>query len=77
MPNTPEHQARENIDAQLTECGWAVQDCIKADFSAGRGIALREVRLKTGPCDYLLFVDRKPVGVVEAKKEGTTLSTGR
>ncbi len=74
MPKTPEQQARENIDAQLAECGWVVQDCLKADFSAGRGIALREVRLKTGPCDYLLFVDRKAVGVIEAKKEGTTLS---
>jgi hypothetical protein len=41
---------------------------------AGRGVALREVALKTGPCDYLLLVDRKPVGVVEAKREGTTLS---
>ncbi len=74
MPKTPEQQARENIDAQLAECGWVVQDCLKADFSAGRGIALREVRLKTGPCDYLLFVDRIAVGVIEAKKEGTTLS---
>ena len=39
------------------------------------GIALREVPLKTGPCDYLLLVDRKALGVIEAKKEGATLST--
>ncbi len=75
MRRTPEQQARERIDGQLEECGWNVQDFRKADFSAGRGIALREVRLKSGPCDYLLLVDRKPVGVIEAKKEGTTLST--
>src|SRR5438093_628157 len=75
MPRAPEQQAREKIDAQLQDCGWIVQDSRKADFSAGRGIALREVRLKSGPCDYLLLVDRKPVGVIEAKKEGTTLST--
>lgn len=74
MPNAPEQQARVRIDSQLVACGWSVQDFAKADFSAGRGIALREVRLKTGPCDYLLLVDRKPVGVIEAKKEGTTLS---
>src|SRR5947209_491127 len=74
MPRTPEQQAREKIDAQLQDCGWIVQDSRKADFSAGRGIALREVRLKSGPCDYLLLVDRKPIGVIEAKKEGTTLS---
>ncbi|HZQ46305.1 MAG TPA: DEAD/DEAH box helicase family protein, partial [Verrucomicrobiae bacterium] len=72
---TPEQLARQKIDAQLTACGWFVQDYKAMDFSVGRGIALREVPLKTGPCDYLLLVDRKPVGVVEAKKEGTTLST--
>src|ERR1019366_4632424 len=74
MPRAPEQEARARIDAQLADCGWLVQDSRQADFSAGPGIALREVRLKSGPCDYLLLVDRKPVGVIEAKKEGTTLS---
>ena len=74
MPRAPEQEARQRIDAQLVDCGWIVQDSVKADFSAGRGIALREVRLKSGPCDYLLLVDRKPLGIIEAKKEGTTLS---
>jgi type I restriction enzyme R subunit len=71
---TPEQQAREKIDAQLLASGWVVQDYTKIDFSAGCGIALREVPLKSGTCDYLLLVDRKPVGVVEAKKKGTLLS---
>jgi type I restriction enzyme R subunit len=71
---SPEAAARANIDTQLTACGWIVQDYKKADLSAGPGIALREVPLKTGPCDYLLLVGRRSVGVVEAKKEGTTLS---
>lgn len=71
---TPEAQARQQIDAMLIASGWVVQDFKAVDFSAGRGIALREVPLKTGPCDYLLLVDRKAIGVVEAKKEGTTLS---
>jgi type I restriction enzyme R subunit len=72
---TPEQKARERIDAMLALCGWEVQDYKKFNASAGRGIALREVPVKTGPCDYLLLVDRKAVGVIEAKKEGTTLST--
>lgn len=72
---TPEAKAREQIDAMLVASGWFVQDFKSVDFSAGRGIAVREVPLKTGPCDYLLLVDRKALGVVEAKKEGTTLST--
>lgn len=72
---TPEETARQEIDAQLAASGWIVQDYTAADFSTGRGIALREVPLATGPCDYLLLVDRQAVGVVEAKKQGTTLST--
>lgn len=71
----PEQEARKNIDAQLIACGWLVQDYTKYNPSASRGIALREVPLKEGRCDYLLIVDRKPLGVIEAKKEGTTLST--
>jgi type I restriction enzyme, R subunit len=71
---TPEKQARRDIDAQLAACGWVVQDYKAVDFSAGRGIVLREVPLKTGPCDYLLLVDRTAVGVIEAKKVGAKLS---
>jgi hypothetical protein len=53
---TPEQRARQQIDAQLVACGWIIQNYAAADFSAGRGIALREVPLKTGPCDYLPLV---------------------
>lgn len=70
----PEQKARQQIDAALVQCGWVIQDYKALDLSAGRGIALREVPLKGGTCDYLLLVDRKPVGIVEAKPEGTTLS---
>lgn len=44
------------------------------DFTASRGVAVREFPLKAGFADYMLFVDRQAVGVVEAKKEGTSLS---
>jgi type I restriction enzyme R subunit len=71
----PEALARQQIDRQLAACGWAVQDYRQFNPATARGIALREVPLKSGPCDYLLLVDRKPVGVIEAKKTGTTLST--
>lgn len=72
---TPEETARQDIDRLLTAAGWVVQNYKEVDFSVGHGIALREVPLTTGPCDYLLLVDRRPLGVVEAKKAGTTLST--
>ncbi len=74
MP-TPEELAREEIDALLLKCGWVIQDYKKLDLSADRGIAIREVRLKEGRCDYLLLIDRKSVGIIEAKKAGVTLST--
>ena len=72
---TPEQKARQQIDAMLVASGWVIQNYKSLNLSAGRGIALREVPLKSGRCDYLLLVDRVPVGVVEAKKEGITLST--
>ena len=74
MPRTPEELARENIDRQLTAAGWAVQHLRDLNLYAGRGMAVREFRLESGPVDYLLLVDRKAVGVVEAKREGTTLT---
>ena len=66
---TPEQAARENIDSLLTQAGWAVQDKESIDFSAGLGVAIREYQTDTGPADYVLFIDQKPVGVVEAKPE--------
>ena len=71
---TPEQLARRQIDAQLVACGWVVQNYKQFKPTIGRGIALREAPLKSGTCDYLLLVDRKAVGVLEAKKEGTSLS---
>jgi len=50
---SPEQRAREQIDTQLVACGWVVQNYKQYNPSAGRGIALREVPLKSGSCDYL------------------------
>ena len=65
----PEQIARDKIDEMLREAGWLVQSKNKVDLSAGKGIALRETNTVSGSADYMLFVDRKPVGVIEAKKE--------
>ena len=69
----PEQQSRIAIDRMLTEAGWIVQDYRGIDLTAGLGIAAREVPTKSGPVDYMLFVDEKATGTVEAKKEGTPL----
>jgi type I restriction enzyme R subunit len=58
---TPKEKARGQIDAHLAASGWVVQDSKMLDFTASRGIAVREIPLTTGPCDYLLLVDRKAV----------------
>ena len=75
MP-TPEEQAREQIDQMLEVAGWAVQDAAKANIHASRGVALRNFSLKPGYgfADYLLYVNGSAAGVVEAKKQGTTLT---
>ena len=70
MPNlNPEQEARENIDRMLAASGWAVQNKTGIDFNSGEGQAIREYTTDTGPADYVLFVDKKPVGVIEAKNE--------
>jgi type I restriction enzyme R subunit len=74
MP-TPEDQAREHIDQALEQAGWKVQDYKSANLRAGRGVALRNFPLQSGHgfADYLLYLDGKAAGVVEAKKEGFPL----
>ena len=66
---TPEQAAREKIDERLSYAGWIVQDKTRIDFNAGLGVAVREYQTDVGPADYALFVDKKPVGIVEAKPE--------
>jgi len=72
---TDEAEARQKIDKLIAASGWTVQRYRQLNLSAGRGIALTEVPLRSGACDYLLLANRKPVGIIEAKRQGTTLST--
>jgi len=73
MPS-PEELAREKIDRSLEGCGWLLQNRSTINLSASRGVALREALLKgRDEVDYLLFVDGKAIGTVEAKPEGHTL----
>jgi len=73
MGPTPEQQAREQIDYLLQSAGWVIQDMDNFNLSAGLGVAIREFPVKSGFADYMLFVDEKAVGAVEAKPVGTTL----
>ena len=70
----PEEKTRELIDQQLKNAGWEVQDYKRINLSSNLGIAVREFPLKGGiTADYLLFVNKKAVGVIEAKPQGSTL----
>ena len=73
---TPEEQARVNIDRSLEQAGWSVQDADSVNLYAASGVAVREFTLKPGHgrADYLLYVNKKAAGVVEAKPEGSTLT---
>ncbi len=69
----PEEEARKVIDEQLAAAGWQIQDRDKLNLGACLGIAIRYFPLKTGEADYMLFINRKAAGVIEAKPVGTTL----
>ncbi|MEV7459295.1 DEAD/DEAH box helicase family protein [Streptomyces rubiginosohelvolus] len=70
-----EVQARVKIDAMLADAGWLVQDRDDLNPLAGRGVAVREFTLASGRADYVLYVDGRIVGVIEAKREGDHLSS--
>ena len=76
MSPTPEQQARQQIDAALEEGGWIIQDRADMNLAAGPGVAVREFKMAAGHgfADYLLFVQGKAVGVLEAKPAGYALT---
>lgn len=67
---TPEQKARDKIDYELSASGWSVQDKDKINWSAGPGIAVRYYLTEEGKeTDYTLFLNGKPIGIIEAKRE--------
>ena len=72
---TPEEKARIEIDKMLEQAGWIVQDRSELNIRASMGVAIREFVMKdNGESDYLLFVNGKAIGVLEAKKAELSLS---
>ena len=64
---SPEEKARLEIDRKLELAGYVVQDMKEFDPTVALGVAVREYPTNVGEADYVLFIDRTPVGVVEAK----------
>ncbi len=65
----PEQLAPAQIDQLLLASGWLVQSFKQKNIAAGLGVAIREFPTDIGPADYILFVNKKAVGVIEEKRE--------
>ena len=65
----PEEQARVLIDEMLAEAGWAVVP--RSEYSEIQNAQAVTEALTKGNCeaDYLLFLDGKAIGVLEAKRK--------
>ncbi len=66
---TPEQIAREKIDRMFAEAGWTVVD--RDHYSPEISAVAVEEGLMKGNCeaDYLLFINGKAVGILEAKRQ--------
>lgn len=69
----PEERAREWIDRKLSEAGWKVVN--REEFAPGMtAVAVREAAMKGGlEADYLLLLNGKAAGVLEAKRAEVAL----
>lgn len=71
----PEQKARQIIDKMLRTAGWILQDMKDINLGAASGIVVQEYPLESGEhADYIMFLNRNPVGVIEAKKESVILT---
>ncbi|NNV55005.1 type I restriction endonuclease subunit R [Limnovirga soli] len=68
MNQTPEQFARDLIDSQLLRSGWLIQSKHQINLNAALGVVIREYQTDIGPADYVLFVNKQPVGIIEAKR---------
>ncbi|WP_432799631.1 DEAD/DEAH box helicase family protein [Poriferisphaera sp. WC338] len=64
----PEQIARDRIDKMLLDAGWVIQSKEELNVYEADGVIVRELPTSQGPADYVIFIDSKPVGVIEAKK---------
>lgn len=70
---TPEQKARQKIDQMLTSAGWDI--CDRQHYTPlSSAVAIEEGLLRGNlEADYLLFIDGRAVGVLEAKRKETPL----
>jgi len=71
---SPEEKARLQIDKKLELAGWVIQDYKSINLGVSLGVVVREYPTNSGPADYIIFVNRKAIGVIEAKPDNTILT---
>jgi type I restriction enzyme R subunit len=71
---TPEASAREGVDHLLIDAGWHFCDYKPLNLRTSLGVAIREFEFVDGhrAALYLLCLDGKAIGVIEANKHGAT-----
>ena len=70
----PEDKARhEKINPSLKKAGWEIQHFKNANIYGSKGVAVEFFPIGREEADYVLFVNGKACGIIEAKKEGVTL----
>lgn len=69
---TTETRTRLPIDKQLEQAGYVVQDRSQIDLVNHVGVAVRETIMDrgVGRAGYLLYPNKKVVGVIGAKASG-------
>ena len=74
---TPERKARVGMDVLLVAAGMHVCDVAQANIHPATGVAIRELSFASGFgfVDYLLYVDGKACGVVEANHKRNERAT--
>jgi len=73
---TPEDKARhEKINPLLEKAGWKIESYKTANPHVAKGVAIEyfQISKEIGEADYVLFVNGEAVGIIEAKKIGSTL----
>jgi len=68
-----EAETRKLIDDKLIAAGWVVQNKSRINLIEALAVAVREMDTETGPADYMLIIDGKACGIIEAKWEGPSL----
>lgn len=65
----PEQRTTDKIDEKLRASGWVIQTVDTLNLSAGVGVAVKQYSTEVGPADYVLFINAKPAGVIEVKRD--------